>query len=166
MKTLCGTFSMLVVALAAATWAAEPNKIAFDTYSGYFVSNQFEPDAAASFAVLDSQAAFNRVFGVAMVMGDKSHRLPKDVFKSHRVLTAIKRGKAACEFKVESVTAERGVLELRYAVASKATPDTTFACPLIVSVPRDDYQAVVFIEDGKKVKTLEFGKTPQAAGDR
>lgn len=160
MKTALFTASILVTVLAASAGAAEQTKLAFDTYSGYFVSNQFEPDAAASFVVIDDQAGFDRVFGVAMVMGDKSHRLPKDAFKSYIILTAIKRGNASCEYKVEGVTVERGVIQLRYAVTSKATPSTTFACPLIVSVPRDAYKAVVFIEDGKKVQTLRIGGKP------
>jgi hypothetical protein len=36
-------------------------------------------------------------------------------------------------------------------------PNTTFACPLSVSVPKAEYKAVVFIEDGKPVKTMKFG---------
>jgi hypothetical protein len=38
------------------------------------------------------------------------------------------------------------------AVTSKASPDTTFACPLIVSVPKDDYKAMVFVEGVKRVR--------------
>jgi hypothetical protein len=97
-------------------------------------------------------------------MRDKAHRLPKDAFKSNIVLAAIKRGNALWEYKVEGVTVEQGVVQLRYAVTSKATPDTTFACPLIVSVPKDKYQAVVFVEGGKQVKTVEVaGKTPKVS---
>jgi len=84
--------------------AAAPVKLAFGTYSGYFVSNKFEPDAAESFLVITNQGQFDKVFGVAMVMGDKSHRLPKDAFKSNTVLAAIKRGAAVWEFKVEGAT--------------------------------------------------------------
>ena len=56
--------------------------LAFDVYSGYFVSNKFEPNAAESFAVIGDQAQFDKIFGVAMVMGDKSHRLPAGAFQS------------------------------------------------------------------------------------
>ena len=149
--------------------AGDAAKLPFDTYSGYFVSNKFEPDAPASFVVINDQAKFDEVFGVAFVMRDKSHRLPKDAFKSSIVLAVIKRGSALCEYKVESVTLDQGVVQLRYVTTSKATPDTTFACPLIVSVPRGKYKAVVFIEDGKEVKTLKVaskprGKRPAATG--
>ena len=163
LKILPSTFSVLVlVVLSAATWAAEQTKLPFDTYSGYFVSNKFEPDASASFVLIDDQARFDQVFGVAFVMRDKSHRLPKDAFKSNMVLAAIKRGNALWEYKVEGVTVEQGVVQLRYAVTSRATPDTTFACPLIVSVPKGDYTAVVFIENGKQVKTVKVGPKSQS----
>ena len=167
MKIFNGTFCVLAVGLAAAAWAAEQTKLPFGTYSGYFVSNKFEPDAAASFVVITDQAKFDQVFGVAFVMGDKSHRLPKDAFKSNMVLAAIKRGHAFWEYKVEGVTVEQGVIQLRYVVTSKATPDTTFACPLIVSVPRDDYKSVVFVEGGRKVKKVNLdsaqGRKPPSA---
>ena len=160
MKNFAITTGVLVV-LGAATWAAEQTKLPFDTYSGYFVSNKFESDAAASFVIINDQAKFDQVFGVAFVMGDKSHRLPKDAFKSNMVLAAIKRGNASWEYKVQGVTVEQGAIQLRYTVTSKTTPDTTFACPLIVSVPKGEYTAVVFVEDGRNVKTVGFGAKAQ-----
>jgi hypothetical protein len=134
--------------------AAEPAKLAFDTYSGYFVSNKFEPDAGESFVVITDQEQFDKVFGVAFVMGDKSHRLPKDAFKSVMVVAAIKRGSAVVEYKVASVTEAKGVVELRYATTSTKSDTATFACPLIVSIPKGDYKAVQFVEDGKAVKKV------------
>ena len=63
------------------------------------------------------------------------------------------------------MTVEQGVIQLRYTVTSKTTPDTTFACPLIVSVPKGEHTAVVFVEDGKKERTVNLdsnrgGKSP------
>ena len=59
-----------------AALAADMTKIPFDTYSGYFVSNRFEPGTKESFVVISSQEDFDQVFGVAFVMQDRSHRLP------------------------------------------------------------------------------------------
>jgi len=39
--------------------------VKFDVYGGYFVSNKFEPQAPASFVVLQDQKAFDEVFGIA-----------------------------------------------------------------------------------------------------
>jgi hypothetical protein len=169
-------FAAAVVLLGTdAVWSAEQpkssgapatqsqaSKLAFDTYSGYFVSNQFEPNAAESFLVIDSQGRFDGVFGVAMVMGDKSHRLPKDVFKSAIVLAAIKRGKTVWEYTVQGATETGGVVELRYAASGKQSESATFACPLIVSIPKGSYKAVVFVENEKIVKRIEIG--PRKSG--
>jgi hypothetical protein len=138
--------------------AAEPAKLPFDTYSGYFVSNKFAPNAAESCVVITGQEQFNKVFGVAFVMRDKSHRLPKDAFKSLMVVAAIKRGSAVVEYKVEGVTIKDGVAELRYTTTSKKSGTATFACPLIVSIPKGEYKAVQFVEGGKEVKKLEMGE--------
>ena len=66
--------------------AADATKLSFDTYSGYFVSNKFEPNAAESFVVINDQEQFDKVFGVAMVMGDKSHRLAQGCLQVERGL--------------------------------------------------------------------------------
>ncbi len=148
----------VVVCLGQRAPAAVTAKVAYDTYSGYFVSNKFEPNAAESFVVLRDQAEFDKVFGVAFVMRDTSHRLPKDAFQSLLVVAAIKRGNALVEYKVEGVTETKGVLEVRYTTTAKQSPTATFACPLIVSVPKGKYAEVQFIENGKMVKALDVGK--------
>jgi gluconolactonase len=134
--------------------AAAPAQLAFDTYTGYFVSNKFEPDAAASFVVVRDPERFDEVFRPAFVMRDKSHRLPKDAFQSLLVVAAIKRGNALVEYKVEGVSEAKGVVELRYTTAETKRGSATFACPLIVSIPKGKYAAVRFIENGAAVKVL------------
>ena len=136
--------------------AAELARLPHDTYSGYFVSNEFEPDAAQSFVVLTDQKQFDEVFGVAFVMNDKSHRLPKDAFKTLMVIATIKRGNAFWEYTVEGVTEDQGVVRLRYKATSKKTPETTFACPLIVSIPKGRYKVVQFVENDEKVKSVDL----------
>jgi hypothetical protein len=159
MKRLKVALLLLVVGwFGQSVWAADPVNLPFDTYSGYFVSNKFEPDAAESFLIITDQGQFDRVFGVAMVMGDKSHRLSKNAFKSNIVLAAIKRGKAFSDFKVEAVTEAAGVVELQYTTTEKKNDSATFACPLIVSIPRGRYVAVRFTENGKMMKKIGIGK--------
>ena len=79
-----------------ATSAQETSKLKFKTYSGYFVSNQFEPDAPSSFVALDNRKQFDQVFGVAFVIGDKSPRLAPGAFVTELVLSAIRRGWMPC----------------------------------------------------------------------
>jgi hypothetical protein len=164
MKRIAVTFLLLVVgwqvhsALAADATKPKGTKLPFDTYSGYFVSNKFEPKAAESFVVIHDQEQFDKVFGVAFVMGDKSHRLAKDAFKSNVVLAAIKRGKALWEYCVTGAPETNGVVELRYTSTSKKSDSATFACPLIVSIPKGKYTAVQFVENKKPIKTVSIGK--------
>jgi hypothetical protein len=137
--------------------AAEPAKLSFDTYSGYFVSNKFEPDAPRSFAIITDRPQFEDIFGVARVMGDKSHRLPKNAFASKMVVAAIRRGNAVWDFKVDDVTVADGVVQIHYACKASKSETATFACPLIVSIPKGPYKAVEFLENKKLAKKIELG---------
>jgi len=59
-------FLLTISGLWQRTVSAEPARLAFDTYSGYFVSNKFEPSAAESFVVFHDQKAFKVVKKLAM----------------------------------------------------------------------------------------------------
>ena len=140
--------------------------VEFDTHDGYFVSNQFEAKAATSFAVLKDQASFDKVFGVAMVMRDKHHRLPAGTFDEKIVVTAIHRGKAMVTYQVNSVVAEGQTLVVRYTTKVQPEGSAEFACPLIVAVAKGDYKTVRFMENGKQIKRLEVAPpAAAAAGD-
>lgn len=159
MNHLPSTLLILFLALSGLTLASETpgpaaTAVAHQTHDGYFVSNQFEAKAPTSFVVLKDQAAFDRVFGVAMVMRDKSLRLPPDAFAEKWVLAAIHRGKAFVHYQVESVLLEGKSLSLRYTTRSATDGSAEFACPLIVSVPKGDYATVQFIENGKEIRMV------------
>ena len=76
----------LFLLAGSAALAGDKTAVPFETYTGYFVSNKFEPDAASSFVIIQDQAHFDRVFGTAFVMPDKARRLPPNVFKSHLII--------------------------------------------------------------------------------
>lgn len=141
--------------------AQEARKIiSHETHDGYFVSNKFEPDSAESFVVLTSQDAFDKVFGVARVMNDTSHRLPPDAFKTKMVVSAIHRGKATWDYTVDSLSADGTTLVVKYTAKSTPHDSAEFACPLIISLDRSDYTAVRFEENGKTIKTIALPRTP------
>ena len=144
-------------AAAAEAGAAAP--VAYEVYGGYFVSNKFEPGAETSFVVLRDQQAFDRVFGAAYVMRDKSHRLPPDAFASKIVLAAIHRGKAIWEYQVQDVQVAGRVVTVRYAATSKASDSAEFACPLILAIEKGDYTAAEFVENGSPVKKVEMARS-------
>jgi len=152
------SFAVIVVCLWQSAPGFAADKLAFDSYSGYFVSNKFEPNAPESFVIATDQGQFDNVFGVGFVMRDKSHRLAKDAFASNIVIAAVKRGNAPCDYTVEGVSVTDGVVEFKYK-ATVGNPGTaTFASPLIVSIPKGEYKAIQFVENGKPVKELEIGK--------
>lgn len=155
MKQLTGITLLILCGLApAVTSAEEPAKLKFETYSGYFVSNKFEPKATTSFVTARNQKQFDQVFGVAFVMRDKSHRLAPDAFKSQLVLAAIRRGMAFCTYQVTAVTEKNGLVQLRYKTTTRKNDSASFACPLIISIPQGKYRAVEFYENDKLVKRL------------
>ncbi len=152
---------LLLLLLLTATPAFPAGEAAtpFDTYGGYFVSNKFEPDAATSFVIIQDQEQFDRVFGAAFVMQDKSHRLAPDAFKTHTILAVIHRGHAMWEYQVAKVSLRGGIAELHFTGTSqKKSDDAEFACPLIVSIPKGNYPAVKFVENGKVEIVLKPAK--------
>ena len=164
MRTFAIPFLMPLFLAPIASFAADPappKPVPYETYGGYFVSNKFEPDRPASFVVLRDQQAFDAVFGAGFVMHDKSHRLARNAFDSRIVIAAIQRGKAMWDFKVQDVSASDGSVALRYTSTSTPQPSATYSCPLILSIPKADYTAVQFIENGKVVQTVPLKSTPQ-----
>lgn len=134
----------------------------FEIYSGYFVSNKFEPNESTSHLVIHNQADFGQIFGTARVMRDPSNRLKSGTFDTHVVLAAVYRGPKIVTFEVDGASdVGNKVLELRYAAsAADATNDgggtASYACPLIVSVPKSDYSTVRFINNGSVEAEIPF----------
>ena len=56
------------------------------------------------------------------------------------------------------MTEAKDVVELKYTTTSTKSDTATFACPLIVSIPKGKYKAIQVVENGKPVKMLEVGK--------
>jgi hypothetical protein len=138
---------------------AKGKDVDYDIHSGYFESNKDGLTGDSSYLAFASQKAFDAVFGVARVQGNKQRFLPKDAFDSKVVVGAIKRGNAIYDFKVEKVAYADGVLTLQYTATPQESSGTaTFATPLIVSVDKAKYDSVAFIENGKKVATAKFAE--------
>jgi hypothetical protein len=159
---LFGLLGLAWCCAAADKPVAVSQVLAFETHTGYFVSNQFEPATPTSFVVLTEPAAFDKMFGVAMVMQDKSHRLAPDAFSQKLVVAAIHRGKMIVEYKVEQVTAERKTLTIRYTTKSEPNATAEFACPLIISIAKAEYDAVRFFENGQEIKQLALPVVPSS----
>ncbi len=121
-------------------------------YDGYFVKNNTNQNAARTLLALANQEQFDRNFGVAAVMQDKSKRLPAEIFPKQLVVSIITRGTAVEQYAVESITLKDDTLMVRYqAKAAPSNGTATFASPLILSVPRAGIKKVFFVENGQSV---------------
>ena len=159
---LAGLLMLPMHAFAAEVPAPPAKPVVFDTHDGYFVSNKFEPKEPTSFVVLKDQPSFDKVFGVGMVMGDKSHRLPLNAFDTKIVVAAIHRGKAMVTYQVESVVAEAETLIVRYTTKSEPSDTAEFSCPLILSLDKGHVKTVRFVENGKEIKHVTLASTHAA----
>jgi hypothetical protein len=144
---------------AAEKVAATGEKLAYEVHSGYFESNQSGLKGESSYLTFTDPKAFEKVFGIGVVMGKKPRLLPKDAFESHLVVAVIKRGKSIWDYKVEKVTEDEGTVYVQYTASPRdGGGSATFASPLILSVPKGKYSSVVFLENGKKAAKVPLGK--------
>jgi hypothetical protein len=146
-----------VVGRAQAADEAKGKKVEYEVYTSYFEKNTSGLTGEASYVALTDQKAFDKVFGPAATM-NKQTFLPKDAFEKKLVVAVIKRGNAVWTYKVDKVTADDDTLYVQYDATSKDGGGAKFASPLIVSVDKGKYTAVVFIENGKKVGTAKIEK--------
>ena len=153
-RSLVLLIALAIFDQATAEARAESVAVPHVAYDGYFVSNEFEPNAVDSFVVIRDQAAFDSVFGVAAVMFDRSHRLPANAFQSNMVVAAIHRGHSNITYRNVHVTRDGTVLRVSYTTKEQRSALTEYASPLILSVPRDNYSAASFVENGKMVKLV------------
>ncbi|HYK87750.1 MAG TPA: hypothetical protein VE398_03215 [Acidobacteriota bacterium] len=135
---------------------AEPIPVNYDVLSGYTVVSRFERDASASFLVIEDQTQFDRTFEAAAVMNDGSNRLPPRAFESRIVVAAIKRDSYIWSYQVEEVSCSQDILYVHYRPALEDGGSAKFASALIISVERQKYSGVVFVENGKIVKRLKI----------
>lgn len=145
----------LIVFPTLAQADAKPVAVAYSVHSGYFERNDSGLKGSASYLVIEDRSSFDKLFGVAFTMGPKPKVLPENAFESKRVVAVIKRGGEVWDYKVESIVLENGVLTVRYTAQSHDGGGAQFASPLIVSIPKEPFRQVVFIEGGKQVGTVQ-----------
>jgi len=120
-----------------------------------FVKSDAGIDKATHFLLLRDQQDFDKFFGHAAVMWQKK-KLPPPDFTKQVVVAAIHQGKFYTEYKVLSVNNTNSVTTITYTTTTKPTPTTTYACPMILTLPREGLATVIFVENGKPVATLKL----------
>ena len=158
MKSVIFLFAACATAVADEIPKGEPVESRIFT-KPYFEKNTSGLTGDASCLICADAAAFDKVFGVAFVMGKKPELLAKDDFEKKLVVAVIRRDNALFEYKNVQATTANGVLYLRYSAEKKGAGGMArFSSPLIVAVNRGDYRSIVFVENGKKAGTLETSK--------
>lgn len=154
-------FSLIVWALCVTPLIADekgttqPTNVPFEVYSGYFVSNKAKLDGESTWRIVNDKKSFDQIFGVAFVMGDRAKRLKPNTFEDQFVLTVITTGNFLAKYEVQSIVAKGTTLTVNYQVSRQDGGTATFTSPLILSVPRRNRSSVIFVENGKTVKTLK-----------
>ena len=139
-------------ALTGAAWvmAAETNQ-----FSDLFVKNDAGVTNAATYMVVKEQPEFDRIFGHAAVMWQK-HKSPPPDFSKQVVVLAVHQGNCYTTYKVQTLESTNNIMAIHYTTKVKSTPNTIYACPLILTLPRAGLIAVTFIENGKSVATVKL----------
>ena len=150
---LLGTF------VARADNIPKGEKVEFKTFTRpYFEKNNSGLKGEESLLAVTDQEKFDAIFGVGFVMGKKPDLLSKDAFEKQMVLSVIKRGSAITTYAVKGVTETDGTLYVDYTAETGAPSTAKFASPVLIAIPKGKYKSVVFVENGKKVGTVEIGK--------
>lgn len=131
------------------------DKAAYTLHEGQFEKNTSGLSGPVSVLVFTSREAFDKVFGVAFVMGKRPNVVPKDAFDSKLAVAVVHRGNALWNYEVEKVAAEGGTLTVRYRAGPGMRTGATFASPLILTVDKDKVKRVVFVENGRQVGTAD-----------
>jgi len=138
--------------LTGAAWAAA---VETNQYSDLFIKNDAGITNAASYLVVQDQKEFDRIFGHAAVMWQKRKSPPPDFTKDVDAL-AVHQGNHTTKFKVQTVESTNSIWTIRYTINVTPTPNTTYACPMILTLPRAGINAVTFVENGKTVATVKL----------
>jgi hypothetical protein len=145
-----------IMMLAVCSFAQSGNDISFETFSSYFENNNAGLTGDTSYLAFTDQAAFDKIFGSAAVMGKNSF-LPDNAFSSKMVVATIKRGPIR-EYSDVKVSASGSKLTVSYKIKDRAADSATYATPLIIAVKKGKYKEVVFKENGKKVGSVTVTK--------
>jgi inhibitor of cysteine peptidase len=160
MKKLIFVFVAVILSFADSVAGTVKTKtdaaVDFQRYESYFEKNDSGLKGATSYLVLTGQQQFDKVFGPAATMGTNTF-LPQDAFKTKIIVAAIKRGSLRRYSDIQ-VTANSRILTVSYSAADDQPGRATFRSPLILSVEKGKYKEVVFVENGKKHRTVKIAR--------
>ena len=132
-------------------------EVGFQKYDSYFEKNNSGLKGGVAYLVLRNQNEFDKIFGTAATMGNNSF-LPDGAFDSMLVVATVKRNSSLRKYEVTQTAQENGKLYVRYNTVDEKPSTATFSSPLILTVPKGKYKKIVFVENGKEVKSVNIKK--------
>jgi len=166
--TIVFLVAAFTMAPAQKSAAAAERKVEFQSYAkaNYFERNDSNLKGNASYLIFTNLEKFEQIFGYATSMGN-NHFLPDNVYDSKLVVAMIKRGNSIYIYDLKKVTVKKKELYVWYNVAPDKS-STTAATPgddshswnsgCFLTVDKNNYTKVIFMENGKRVGTATIPK--------
>ena len=158
------TLCLLGLCFATSLVADDPIKVRTfgpDRYAS-FVQRWDQSQAAISLTAIDSLQTWDLVFGAAAVMGNRKPFAPEAAeFDEGLLLVIAQQGRPPVSnrvLRVEKVTREGLKLKVAYRFQNPEREDSfSVIHSLGIWVPRENWESIEFIENGKSIGTLEPG---------
>jgi len=166
MNKIILTIVFLTAAFGTATAqksAAAERNVEFQSYdkARYFEKNNSDLKENSSYLIFNSLEKFEQIFGYAATNGENFF-MPENVFDSKLVIAMIKRGNSRYKYDLKKVTVKKKELYVWYntapdkssTMAAKPGSDSSsWSTPSFLTVDKNNYTKVVFMENGKRVGT-------------
>lgn len=134
------------------------DNLKYERYDGhYFERNDSGLTGDTSYLVITSQEDFDKIFAPAATMGGNKY-LPKDTFDSHFVVATIYRSDRLRSYGVRGVSVKNDELYVSYSASDAKQEKASFRSPLILVIPKGNFSAVIFVQNGKKVSTVHLSR--------
>lgn len=147
----------LVLPMAGCSWffRGEPVLVDYYVISDYQPLDSFDSGFSRSCVVLEDIRSFAKAFATTTEEGLRASLIPVSAFQNEMFLGVVRRSREnVFDLAVDSVEDKDGELVFRYTTQSKPPERGENITSLLVAVPRGDYSAVRFVENGEMVKVV------------
>jgi hypothetical protein len=137
---------------------ARGEKVAYQQHTGYVESPTSGLKAGPALLTFSDRPSFDKVFAGDKAKGQKVNLLPEDAFDTKLVIAALVHEPRKWIFLLDNVTADGETLYVQYRSFPIMGSTGTLPTALIVAVDRGKYNRVIFLNEGKKMGTVEIAK--------
>jgi hypothetical protein len=153
---------------SGAATVEQNDRIAFIQHEGHFERNDSGLKGNKSFLAFDQLEKYEAVFGTAALgLGPtkKQNFVTPETFDERMVLATIYRGTSEPTISNISIRMEKGTIVVRYKLRPGRDAGFAMNVPLILSIPKTEYQKIEFYENDKLVGTVKHAEINQASTD-